>query len=84
MIKLLFILIIIYFVSIIFFRYIIPLFFRAFVRKMQRNVFDQNKQYSKSNNKSKNSRGVHIDYVPKKPRISVDKVGEYIDFEEVK
>lgn len=81
LLRIILILIIIYYLGKLILRLIFPYFFQRYVNKRTGNYTGRG-QYSK--NKSKKEGEITIDYIDKKEKkISKDK-GEYINFKEVK
>jgi len=79
--RIILILIIIYYLGKLILRLIFPYFFQRYVKRRTGN-YSGRRQYSKQ--KSKREGEITIDYINKKEKkISKDK-GEYIDFKEVK
>lgn len=74
-----------YFVFIILFRLVVPFLLKRFVNRMQKNIFNQNpNNYYQHQPKTKKKGDVSIDFIPPKSKSSTDKVGEYVDYEEIK
>ncbi len=65
----------------IFFRYLFPFLLARYIKKKQEKIFGN---VGKNNERIKDEGEVSIDYAPgKSKRIELDDIGEYTDFEDV-
>jgi len=83
LLRLIFILIIVYMVYRLLVRYIIPFLLKAFIKKSQDRFYQQNPDLRKNHPKKEGE--VSVDYVPEKrnTKAGIDE-DDYIDYEEVK
>ncbi len=83
MFNFLLVLLIIYFVFVIFTRFIFPFLLKRFVRRVQKNIFDQNTDLKDQYENTKKNGEINVDYIPPKSKTNTDHVGEYVDYEEL-
>ncbi|MFW6369864.1 MAG: DUF4834 family protein [Bacteroidota bacterium] len=79
--RIVFILILIYYFFRLFSRYILPIFIRNYIRKNQQDMFNRRHSQSSPNRQEGD---INIDYVGKRSKKYNKDSGEYVDFEEVK
>lgn len=81
--KIILILIALYYLFYLGFRYVFPWLLKRYIRKTQEKFYGNRTQQSR-NNKSKKEGEVNIDYMPDngKKKKSSD-LGEYVDYEEI-
>lgn len=63
-------------------RLLLPMLFRNLARKMQQQATGQSQQYQSKSSKPEGS--ISIDYMPPSQQGKTDKLGDFVDYEEVK
>ena len=85
MLKFLVFILIIYIIFVVLFRFVIPYLLKRFVNRMQKKIFNQNNDNFQQQQRNTKKKGeISIDFIPPKSNSNTDKVGEYIDYEEIK
>jgi len=82
MLKFLIIVACIYFFFLLVGRYLFPWLLRYYVKRFQKNIFNQHTEKTSSENTNGD---VHINFTPdRNEKHSSDNIGEYTDYEEIK
>lgn len=84
MFEFLLVVLIIYIVLVILIRFVFPFLIKRFVKRVQRNLFEQNDNYQNQHYESTKNGEINVDFIPPKSKTSTDNVGEYVDYEEIK
>ncbi len=77
------IVIVVYYLFVLFARYVLPILLAMFVRRAQKNMMGD--QYKAQDVKRKKEGEVNVDFIPKKKKKGKkENLGDYTDFEEIK